>query len=79
MIPTSQLKMVSAHATVTAVLPVFVTVMLPVLLGDPTVAVKANVDGEMLKPVAAATGLMVRVTEMVLAVAPGADTVTVVE
>ena len=54
--------MVSAHATVTAVLPVFVTVMLPVLFGDPTVAVKANVDGEMLKLVAAPAGLRVRVT-----------------
>ena len=39
MIPTSQLWMESAQVTVTAVLPVFVTVMLPVLFGDPTVAV----------------------------------------
>jgi hypothetical protein len=58
---------------------VFVTVTLPVLFGDPTVAVKANVDGEMLKPVADPLGLRVKVTGMVLAVAPGADMVTVVE
>ena len=77
MIPTSQLWMESAQVTVTAVLPVFVTVMLPVLFGDPTVAVKASVDGEMLKPVADPAGLMVRVTGMVLAVAPVAATVMV--
>ena len=76
MIPTNQL-MESAQVTVMAVLPVFVTVTLPGLFGDPTVAVKANVDGEMLKPVAAPAGLMVRVTGMVLAVAPVAVTETV--
>ena len=76
MIPTNQ-KMESAQVTVMAVLPVFVTVTMPGLFGDPTVAVKASVDGEMLKPVEDPAGLMVRVTGMVLAVAPVAVTETV--
>ena len=58
MIDTNQL-MESAQPTVMAVLPVFVTVTLPGLFGDPTVAVKASVDGEMLNLVAVCANTLV--------------------
>jgi hypothetical protein len=69
--------MESAQVTVMAALPVFATVTLPALFGDPTVAVKAREGGEMVKPPVDTAGLTVNVTGMILVVAPVAATVTV--
>ena len=83
---TSQL-IESVHVTVTAVLPVFVTLTLPEPFGPPTVPVYTSEDGETLKLLVDAVvggvddvdvgGAMINVTGMVcpLLVAPSPKTV----
>ena len=77
-VATSQL-IGSDQVTVNVLVPVFVIVTPRTWFGPLTVPVYASEVGKTLKPFVEAACVMVSVTGSVLAVAPGADTVTVVE
>ena len=77
-VATSQL-IGSVQVTVNGLVPVLVIVTPSTWFGPPTVPVYASEAGATLKPLVEVACVMVRVTGSVLAVTPGADTVTVVE